>query len=394
METPGQNSDRHRKRPTPLTVGGVATALALIFILVFNHSDFSAPPNDFAFYWTAARLVLEGKNPYSIADTVDLQRRFSFAGNRALVTLNPPWILPLIAPFGLMTFSTGKLLWLVLGIASMLISVHWFWDLYGDDESQWIGWLVAATFLPVAVVLAIGQIGPLILFGLAGYVRFQDRQKSYLAGAFLFLAALKPHLVFLVWVALLLYAFHQKRCESLAAFLSVLGVASLLAVVLDRHAFYEYAALLRGGNAIPQATPTLGGLLRRISGFPSMQFLPVGAAALWFAIYWRRWCSGWEWRLRLPSLVLVSVVATPYSWFFDQVVLLPSIFLATLSVIRSPGRVRLAAGIVYILVNAIVLRFLVDGRTMFWYSWTGLAWLAIYLVFQRRDTVAASGAAP
>jgi hypothetical protein len=380
MENQQQNSDRHQKRPTPLIVCVVATALALLFI----HPDAAAPPNDFAFYWTAARLVLDGKNPYSVADTVDLQQRLFFAGDRALVMLNPPWILPLIAPFGVMPFSTGRPLWLVIGLAIMLISVHWLWDLYGDSESRWIGWLVAATFLPVAVVLAIGQIGPLILFGLAGYLRFHARQKNYLAGAFLFLAALKPHLVFLVWVALLLYTLHHKRWESLAAFLSVLGVASLLAVGLDHHAFYEYAALFRGGKAVPQATPTLGGLLRYISGSPPMQFLPIAGAALWFAIYWHRWRSSWEWRSRLPSLLLVSIVATPYSWFFDQVVLLPSIFFATLSVLRSRRRVRLEAAIVYLAVNAIVLRFLLDRRTMFWYSWTALAWLAIYVAVQRR----------
>src|ERR1700692_2113236 len=77
---------------------------------------------------------------------------------------------------------------------------------------------------------ASAQSGPLILFGLAGYLRFQARQKNYVAGAFLFFAALKPHLIFLVWVALLLYTLRHKRWESLAAFLSVLGFARLLAV--------------------------------------------------------------------------------------------------------------------------------------------------------------------
>ena len=236
----------------------------------------------------------------------------------------------------------------------------------------------------MAVVLAIGQIGPLILFGLAGYLRFQVRQKNYLAGAFLFFAALKPHLVFLVWVALLLYALQHKRWGSLAAFCSVMGIASLLAVVLDHQAFYEYAALFLHGKAVVQAAPTLGGVLRSISGSAPMQFLPVAGAFVWFAIYWRRWRSSWEWRSRLPSLLLVSIVATPYSWFFDQVVLLPSIFFATVSVLRSRRRVWLEAATVYVGVNAIVLRFLLEGRTMFWYSWTALAWLAIYVAVQRR----------
>lgn len=392
METQQQHSGRHQKRPTLLIVCVSAIALALFFIRSDIRPDSAAPPNDFAFYWTAARLVLDGKNPYSVADTLDLQRRLCLAGYRALVMLNPPWILPLIAPFGAMPFSRGTQLWLVMGLAIMMISVHWLWELYGDGGSRWIGWLVAATFLPVAVVLAIGQIGPLILFGLAGYLRFQARQKNYLAGAFLFFAALKPHLIFLVWVALLLYTLHRKRWESLAAFLSVLGVASLLALVLDHHVFYEYAALLRNGKAVLEATPTLGGVLRSISGLPAMQFLPIAGAALWFAIYWHRWRSSWEWRSRLPSLLLVSIVATPYSWFFDQVVLLPSVFFATLSVIRSRRRVWLETASVYIGVNAIVLRFLLERRTMFWYSWTALAWLAIYVAIQSRKTAVEFGA--
>ena len=171
-----------------------------------------------------------------------------------------------------------------------------------------------------------------------------------------------------------------------------MGIASLLAGVLDHQAFYEYAALFLHGKAVLQATPTLSGVLRSISGSAPMQFLPVAGAFVWFAIYWRRWRSSWDWRSRLPSLLLVSMVATPYSWFFDQVVLLPSIFFATVSVLRSRRRVWLEAATVYIVVNAIVLRFLLEGRTMFWYSWTALAWLVIYVAVQRRKTVAAFGA--
>jgi hypothetical protein len=234
METRLPGSERHHNRRGPLILCVLAAAFA---VPVFTNSTPPAPPNDFAFYWTAARLVLEGRNPYSVADTVDLQRRVFPGHDRALVMLNPPWILPLIVPFGIAAFATGKSIWFAMQLASLAISVHWLWDLYGENGSRWIGWLVAATFLPVAVVLAIGQIGPLILLGLAGYLRFQAR-KPYLAGAFLFFAALKPHLVFLLWIALLLYTLHHKRWESLAAFFLMLGVASVMAVMLDHSAFY------------------------------------------------------------------------------------------------------------------------------------------------------------
>jgi hypothetical protein len=163
--------------------------------------------------------------------------------------------------------------------------------------------------------------------------------------------------------------------------------------MLDHSAFYEYSALFRGGNAVvPQLTPTIGGLLRYVSGYAPMQFLPIAAAGSWFAIQWHRWRASWDWRARLPGLLLVSIVATPYSWFFDQVVLLPSVFFATISVLHSGRRVCLLAAIAYLAVNATVLRFLLDHRTLGWYSWTALAWLLIYIAIQPGKTAANFGA--
>ena len=163
------------KRRSTLVVCLIAATLAL---LLMPRAESTAPANDFAFYWTAAKLVLDGKNPYSPRETSDLQNRLSFPGKGRLVMLNPPWALPLVAPFGLVSFATGKSAWLLIGLALIFIAVHWLWDLYGGVENRWIGWLVAATFLPVAIVLAIGQMGPLILFGLAGYLRFESERSS------------------------------------------------------------------------------------------------------------------------------------------------------------------------------------------------------------------------
>ena len=354
-------------------------AATVLFLLPAN-SD--ASPNDFAFYWTAARLVIDGRNPYSSQDTLDFQRRLPFAGKGPLVMLNPPWVLPLILPFGLLSFSTGKSLWLLLGLLSVFVSVHWLWDLYGAGENRWIAWLVMVSFLPVAVVLAIGQIGPLIVFGLAGFLRFEARHNEYRAGLFLFLAALKPHLFFLVWIALALCALVQRRWKPLAALLATLAGASLVTVITAHGAFRQYIELLGKEKAIFQETPTLGGLLRHISGIPALQYVPIAVAAVWFAVYWTRWRSNWEWRRRMPNLLLVSIATVSYAWFFDQVVLLPAVLYATALAIRSRKRLTpLVLG--YLFINCLVLFLLLSHRTVFYYSWTALAWLILGAAVQR-----------
>ena len=363
-----------------LTLCLLGVALAL---LLRPGGERAAKVNDFAFYWTAARLVLDGGNPYSPRETVDFQNRLSFAGKGPLVMLNPPWVLPVIVPFGLLSFSAGKSLWFGIGLALTFVSVQWLWDLYGEGENRWIGWLVAVTFLPVAVVLAIGQIGPLVLLGIAGYLRFEAKHDDYVAGAFLFLTALKPHLVFLFWIALVLCALRRRRWKPLASLLAVLAGASFLAVLLDHQVFQQYVGHFGEEGVVLQESPTLGGLLRHISGLPAMQFLPLAVAAVWFVVYWIRWRSTWEWRDHLQSLLLVSIVATSYAWFFDQVVLLPSVFYSTALLVRSPHQRWLGAAIAYLAINCLTFLLILDHRPAVYYSWTALAWLVLAAVVQR-----------
>ena len=381
--TPGDSRDSGGHGASKWRVVLILCLLGVVLALLLRPTgEPAATANDFAFYWTAARLVLDGGNPYSPRETVDLQKRLSFAGKGPLVMLNPPWVLPVVVPFGLLSFSAGKSLWFGIGLALTFVSVQWLWDLYGEGENRWIGWLVAVTFLPVAVVLAIGQIGPLVLFGLAGYLRFEARH-DYVAGAFLFLTALKPHLVFLFWIALLLCALHRRRWKPLASFLAVLASASFLAVLLDHQVFHQYVGHLGEERIVLQESPTLGGMLRHISGLPAMQFVPLAVAAVWFVVYWVRWRSAWEWRDRLPSLLLVSSVATSYAWFFDQVVLLPSVFYTTVLLVRSPHQRWLGAVIAYLAINCLTFLLILDHRPAVYYSWTALAWLVLASVVQR-----------
>jgi len=365
-------------RPTLQQNALAPCLLVFVLTLLLIPSAKASSPNDFAFYWTAARLTLDGANPYSPADTEALQQRLSFQGKGRLVMLNPPWTLPLIAPFGLLPYSTASSLWFLLQLSLLLISIQWLWQLYGRVMSPWIGWLVSVTFLPLAVVLAIGQIGPLMLFGIAGFLRFETRRHDYLAGALLFLAAVKPHLIYLLWIALFLDAVRHRRWKPFASFAGVLTCASLVAIFLDYRVFQQYLELVAGGGLVSAEMPTLGGLMRHISGLALLQFLPIAVAAGWFAIYWIRQRAGWNWQEQLPELLLASVVSTSYSWFFDQVVLLPSLICATGLALRLRPA-RLAAAVAgYALVNCVVLLLILTHRTTFWYSWTAFAWLALY----------------
>jgi len=353
---------------------GIAIAIAAILI---SRPEWRTAPNDFAFYWTAVKVVRAAGNPYSPQETVALEKQLDFAGKGPLVMLNPPWILPLIVPFGLLSFSVAKSCWLVISVILLAVSVQWLWELYGGGLDFWIAWVLTATFLPVFVVLIISQVGLFLLFGVAGFLRFEAKQRFLVAGAFLFLTSLKPHLVFLLWPALLLDAIYRRRWKSLAALGSTLAGGSLLAMLLDHRAFQQYVGLFSTPAVAFQEAFTFGGLLRHFLGWPVLQYLPAAGAVLWFGFYWFHRRSDWVWQSSAPTLLLVSVAATTYGWYFDQVVLLPAVFQTAVAVLRSPRRLWLGAGLAYLAINYIPLALVVSHRLGVWYAWSAVAWLLL-----------------
>ena len=336
--------------------------------------------NDFIAYWTAAHEVIEGHDPYAAEPVLALERQLGFAQPKPLIMRNPPWAVPVIVLFGLLPFGVAQGLWLVGNLIAVLIAMRWLWGVYQTrGESRWTPWLATAVFLPVAVALAIGQMSPLVLLGIAGFLCFERKQKLGRAGAFLYLVALKPHLVFLVWIALLFWSIRRWKGRTLAAFGFVTLVASMTAVALDHAIFAQYLGLLTSGGVLAELSPTLGGVLRLwLPQYQWVQALPAVLALLWFLFRWRRARDEWQWREEMPILLLASLLTTSYGWFFDQIVLLPCVFQGAEWLTTSRRSISAGVAILYVCMNAIVLALVLEHRTTFWYAWTVPAWCGLY----------------
>ena len=51
----------------------------------------------------------------------------------------------------------------------------------------------------------------LLLIGVAGFLHFATRKRDAIAGAFLSLTAIKPHVVYLVWIAAFWWMLRERR---------------------------------------------------------------------------------------------------------------------------------------------------------------------------------------
>src|SRR5207245_7607297 len=135
-----------------------------------------------------------------------------------------------------------------------------------------------------------------------------------------------------------------------------------------------------------QAYPVLGGVLRLIFGMEKrwLQFIPAVLGLAWFLQYWRAHRDEWEWREHVPLLLLVSLVTTPYAWFFDQVVLLPVVMQCTIWLVRWRSSVAVQVAVAFAVSN-LVCRLLLDNEIRtFWYVWIAPVWLILYLVLWQK----------
>ncbi len=368
---------------------GIAVAwIALLWRLTVRLADRALlPMYDFLEYWSASHLQLTGHNPYSPEELLALQKSIGWPWDGPLMMWNPPWTLVFVMPFGLLSFEMSRVLWLWVSLGLLLVCTDWAWRFYGGlSQHRWLARLVSFAFLPTLLVLYLGQVGPLILAGVVGFLYFEKRRRWWQAGAATVLIALKPQLLYLFWLALLLWALHHRRWSVLLGG----GLAGLLAMgvamIFNPAVVSQYIHTTASEPPLYWETPTLGTALRLLFGQDRhwLQFVPTGLGALWFAIHWRRHRHKWIWAEQMPLVLLVSLLTTPHRWTHDQVVLLPALMQAAVWVVDSRQRSIAAFAVVgYLAINTIPLTpVTLPGD--FWRIWMTPALLAGYLLLRRQ----------
>jgi hypothetical protein len=101
--------------------------------------------DDFFPYWAAGKILLSRQNPYDPQLKENLQIKLSGHGSERYpiaIMLNPPWVVTLVMPFGLVNYPTSRLIWLVFSIGCIVFSAQLNWRLYHGPRPRWIPWVV------------------------------------------------------------------------------------------------------------------------------------------------------------------------------------------------------------------------------------------------------------
>jgi hypothetical protein len=364
------------------------------------------PPKDFTEYWSAARVLAAGGDPYNGADLLPVQHQIAVdlaksegkeapeASTKVVSLWTPPWTLPLYAPLGFLPYTAARWVWLFVQLALVFVSVELLRRTYGGPEKLWfVPHLVAFAFAPTFWLAHYGQNTGLLLLGLAGFLHLRPTRPT-LAGCFVALTAVKPHLLAVVGVLLLLDAVRDRGWRVLLGGAVMLAVGSLVALALNGHIFQLFAEAANRPTTSETVSlqdwhvPLISYDIRHAVAPKRfwVQFMPCAVACGCMAVHWLLNRRTWDWKGQLPAAVLVSCLYAPYGgWIFDLVVLLVP---AVQVVARAKGWVLTAA---VVLMNVTAIRPL-NLEDFGWYAPAmGVVW-AVGVLSRRTRPARAAGA--
>ncbi len=306
-------------------------------------------PRDFPEYWSAGRVNLRGGNPYHPAELLAEQQRADSTREHAVMMWNPPPALAVYMPLGAISPRWAILVWVGLQLAAVFVACDWLWQAFSRSDSltpwecrargthRWVAAVVAFGFVGTWWLVCYGQNTGFLLLGLAGFLRFRQKEMPLAAGGFAALTALKPHLLACFGVLLIADAITRRGTKSLASGIAVVTIALGVAIVVNPHVLVQFleATTHPAEGATPLshwALPVPSYWLRMwlAPGHFWVQFMPCVLASLGFLAH--RFGKGmeWNWTRALPLVVAVSVLTTPYGgWIFDlPVLLVPAVWAA------------------------------------------------------------------
>jgi|ERR1019366_1408926 hypothetical protein len=354
----------------------VVSGISILSLVIANTEN--AGNKDFVSYWAAGQLLIRHSNPYDAAAVLRVEKSVGFQESKPLIMRNAPFALVLALPLGLVPAKLGVVLWSLLLVASIMASVRVLWSINGrpPDRPHLFGYI----FAPTLACMTLGQTSVFALLGLVLFLRFH-LTRPVVAGVCIALLAIKPHLVLPLGLVLLLWVQSRRAYSVLLGAAAGILCAMIPPIYFDRSVLAHYWPVLTQANAESARMPNLSAIVRLgIDPHAAWaQFAPTIVGCLWGIWYFSRNAKEWDWNRHGSLLLLASVWVAPFSWFTDEIIVLPAI-LAGIS--RSENRSLIGFCIINGIALAAVLFGVVVGSGF--YVWTSTAWLFWYLCVVHR----------
>jgi alpha-1,2-mannosyltransferase len=280
--------------------------------------------NDAVGFIAGGRAILAGVDPY------DADRWTAFASAlgqppETRVFGYPPWIALAFAPLALLPVPVASVVWMAGGLAASLAAALALAPRLGWPRVPLV--VLTGASWHALLVLVQGQWGfILVALALPLFVAIREGRDGRAGVAWAAMVLAKPQLFVLGSVALGIWALTQGRVRLVLAAAGTIAAAvaaGTLAAPGWIEPYARYVIAVRGVRSTQQ--PTLAGLAGDLGGplWPLVWAVLVVALAVVAALAVRAAPRARRGPLMLASGLALSVAAAPYSWSYDDLLVVP-----------------------------------------------------------------------
>ena len=366
---------RHRADYAEAMIG-LACGLMAMTALAFIRAIVTDPPGmqDFIVYWATAQQLVHHLNPYDLHALSALEHSRGLQAAETGFMRNPPWTLPLVLPLGLVGAKAGAIVWSALLAVILIAAVRIVSPAVrmAGSSAAWIGF-----FSPLAInAAAAGQTPLFALLGLTLFLRLH-RTRPFAAGAGLALCMVKPHLLIVCVPVLLLWIVLRRAWTVLLGAVTALAVSCAVTEWIDPAAWRQYLAWAHSSGISNERMPCLSVTLRDLIAPTAnwLTYVPAAIACVWAVAYFWKRREQWDWVEHGALVTLVSLLAAPYCFPWDQCLAIPALMFAA-----ARTRSRAALAVLALSYIGLIVEQLcgVSVRSPLW-LWTAPFWLGWFL---------------
>lgn len=309
----------------------------MIFVRIQLSAGFDYQNSNFAFFWLAGKMTIDGENPYDENTYLDNHEKYGikWQPNRIF-----PYPLPLAIfciPLGFFSMGTAYTLWQIISLIFVAISIYILLSLTNNEATKRLlipVFFAMLFFGPEYLTLYTGTVGAFALLILTIAIYLLEKESIILAGVLLALTMLKPPQGLTILLLTSIWFLARKNWKAIIG----IGIGGILLLAIGLLQDPQWIQkLLNAGDAVLDRTQ---GVHSNVWAFAYLAcngestcstLLGVGFSLILLGgsgfLLWQnqaKW-SNWE---AMNLIIPIGFVSTIYLWAYDQITyLIPIIWI-------------------------------------------------------------------
>jgi hypothetical protein len=347
---------------------------------------------DFGAYWQAGYMILSGQNVYDTAEWTAVREMKSTAFHSEPTFQYPLPLAILFSVIALLPIQSAYILWMFFSQVAVLVSIVILLRFYPARSGYFelLGIAGIFFFRPMFSIVNSGQILALLLLLLTISIQLFHDGKWLAGGLILSILSLKPSVGFPILVLAGLWLLSKKQWRGILGMIIGGLVLALIGMMVNYRWMIDYLNI--GGASFQKyygMHPTLWGavdMILRIDRWSlAIGFICVAAMlAVEAYLFWKNPSTKQSFSA-FASIVPAALLIAPYSWNYDQVLLIiPIVFLLiNISITYGAGKaVLFMVGIVALAFGLVVIAYLL-GNDVWSFLNSFVVWIfSLYFISQ------------